>query len=105
MTKKLFVEIINLIKQQDELDRKVSEGIELINSSYTILEMDKYTRKALYLLLESIFGESGLDNISWWLYEKVDKIIYSKDKKGKITNEKKIETTEDLYDYCMGIKK
>lgn len=55
--------------------------------------------RMLDAFLESHFTEHGIDLITWWLFEDVDKIIY---KDEEIIAE--LHTVEDLYNYIKNNK-
>jgi len=67
MTTEELKEIILLIQEQDKLARKLDDALADLNSSHTVLELDRHTRKALYILLSKEIDVDVLDN---WLYLK-----------------------------------
>ena len=87
ITKEILKECIQLLQQQDEITKRLDNALSNFNSSYTILETDKYTRQAYTKLLSLYIDADGIDLIDWWMYENVDKIIYNPDKtKTDLTN-------------------
>jgi hypothetical protein len=98
MDKETFIIIMNLIIEQDEMENKFDDALALINSSWSICELDNYTRKAVWKLLEIFYDDAMIDTIQWFLYEDVKKVITHNNGK---KNEKQyhLKTTGDLYDY------
>ena len=106
LDKETFIIVMNLIIEQDKMSEKLDNALQLINSSWTINELDTHTRKALYKMLEIFFSDMEMDNIFWYCYEDVPKIIYELDKKtGKHSIEHHIKSFGDLYNYIMGGRK
>jgi hypothetical protein len=90
INKELFIEIINSIKEQNQIDYEVGQSIEKISDTYVMINSKNKIYNALYKLLEQIDTD---DFIGWWLYEDVEKVIWVKDKKIKV------DTPEKLYDF------
>jgi hypothetical protein len=104
--KETFIIVMNLIIAQDNMNHKLDESLNLINSSWTITEPDINMRKALYKMLAIFFNDYELENIDWFLYDSSPKIFYEKNKKtGKHDIEHKINNTGDLYDYMINWRK
>lgn len=98
LDKETFIIVMNLIIEQDKLNEKLSDAIGLVNSSWTILEPDKFMREAAWQLLEVYYDNYSVDNISWFLYEDVEKII-THDSGKKNEKQYHLKTLGDLYDY------
>jgi hypothetical protein len=101
MNLKLFTTIIENIKKQDELHHKFDKLIGEINDSWTMLDLDKYTRNSINDVLKSEYGESGYDLIGWWLYEvdgkRIKPHIYDGDNSKKVIAN--LETVKKLHKY------
>jgi len=80
ITKQILKDCIQLLQQQDEITKRLDLALSDFNSSFTVLETDKYTRQAFDKLLSLYINTDGLDLIGWWMYENVNKIIYNSDK-------------------------
>lgn len=93
LSKKTFLEVIDLIKKQEEVHDKMSEAFSQICDGNGLLftGSEYYYKAMLKLLIESMHDEEGF--IEWWLYEDVNKVIYIDDK------ELKIPTAEKFYDF------
>jgi len=95
--KETFVNVLNLIKEQDETNSEVGKALELICDSWVMYGFkDKY-KDALNLLLNEIFDDKESDWIGWWLYEDVEKKITFNDDRNEIY----LNTAEDLYDFLL----
>lgn len=105
ITKKEFVEIINRLKETDELKNKINS---LIRESTDCMITDFTEAGSLLIchedivvkLLENMFNDT--DTISWWLYDrdygrkfKIGDIYYNDGYKPDLT------TAEKLYDYLL----
>lgn len=91
----LFDKIIKAIKEQDEIDEKVSSAMELLCDSWVIMNSKNKKYNVLFELLEEAMGDKG-DWISWWIYEGVKKEVTLKNK--KIVD---LSTTKKLYDFLV----
>lgn len=65
----LFYDVITALQSQDTIARQVDAGLGVINSSYTVCDLDKYTRKTLARVFSTAYGEHVYDWIEWWLYD------------------------------------
>ena len=90
-----FTRIIKVI-QDHESDCKVLTKIMLKNS-VGIIDYGFDVVAELVKLLEKIFNDKD-ENISWWLYEEVDKVFFFKNKDYDID----VRTPESLYYYLTG---
>lgn len=98
----------SLIYQIEELNELVEE---LDKMSIYIYESKFVEYSGIFFdeLMRSVFGEEGLDLVSWWLYEDVDHKIYAPSNKQKdiyfpgeeIHGEviADLNNIDDLYDY------
>ena len=95
INKQTFCEIIELMKEQDAIDNKLSEDLELIGDGHYLLNSNNKRYEALDLLLKKAMKDE--DNyISWYLYEDVKKVIWLKD-----GTEVDVLTPELLYDFLI----
>ena len=64
-------EFIDLISKQQKWSNRVDEVSEALNVS-TLFESDwvKYAASLFDKTIDFLFNEEGVDDISWWLYEK-----------------------------------
>ena len=95
LNKDEFCNILDLIEQQDLFTRKVEKAFELLNTSYTVFELDTFTRKALYKTLTHLFNKDVVDWVDWYLYESSNKLVNYKDV------EYILDTKEKLYDFLF----
>ena len=89
MSEELFKGIMNEIINQDKfIDKAYDIGIDFIDNPY-VAASDKITA----YLLKVYFTEKGIDLITWWLYEDVEKEI-------TINNTTiKVNTLDELWHY------
>ena len=89
-------EFIDLILKQQEWSNRVDEVSEALNVP-TLFESDwvEYTSILFTKTLNLLFNEDGVDDISWWMYEKSGNPEF----KMWDENEKEIptDTVEDLW--------
>lgn len=64
-------EFIDLISKQQKWSNRVDEVSEALNVS-TLFESDwvEYAASLFDKTIDFLFNEEGVDDISWWLYEK-----------------------------------
>ena len=104
MDRETFIIIMNLIIEQDDMANKFDDALCMINASWTICDLDEFTRKAIWKMLEIFYDDYMLDDIQWFLYEDVEKIITWDS--GKKTEKKyHLKTVGDLYDYLEDYKR
>ena len=92
MKLKVFKEIIDRLKEQDEiLDKTHSAGIDLTNLLDPIQTVVSH-------LIGTIYGKEGLETFQWWCYEKEwgsrDDITMTDDVGNKLC-----QTVKDLHKY------
>jgi hypothetical protein len=93
MTRDKFKDLLYKAQETNEFYDKVQElGIDLINCKYFEIAGIFFDE-----LMKSEFGESGLDRISWWLYEDVNHVIYDGNDGEKVIAD--LNNIDDLYDY------
>ena len=95
LTLEEFCRIIKTI-QDHENDCKILTNI-MVKNSVGIIDYGFDVVAELVKLLEKIFDDKD-ENISWWLYEDVDKVFFYKDKDYDID----VRTPESLYYYLTG---
>lgn len=91
----LFDKIITAIKEQDDIDRKVDDALELLCDSWVMMNTKNKKYWALGELLKVVMNDKD-DFIGWWLYEDVEKEVTLKNNK-KIN----LSTTKSLYEYLI----
>ena len=101
ISKKTFIEVINLIKEQEKINEKISEGLEELIDGWAVIKENK-ALTALLLILKEEFGPVGYDYIDWWLWENVEKKLYYEENGEK--REKDLTDVGDLYDYIVSIE-
>jgi hypothetical protein len=101
LDKETFIIIMNLIIEQDKMNNHIGKALEIMSDSWVMLDMDKFTRKAIWKIMEIFFNDYEIDNLQWWLYEDVEKIFYENDKNGKCIKKYPVKTLEQLYDYMI----
>ena len=97
MNRELFVETLNIIKQQQKAECKFIDAISFAFDDYPIYTLsDPLTNQLLRLLKE--LTNDKYDYIPWWLYEPTDYILYDGDKKYNL------KKPEKLYDFIINNK-
>ena len=92
MTRQEFKDCIRKLKEITEFGNKLSNlNVETIDCKEFY-----YAADIFFSWVKSVFGGSGEDLVTWWLYEEVDKIIYEED--GTETN---LENIDDLFSYLV----
>jgi hypothetical protein len=98
--KQTFIEIMNNIQKQNEIDTKVGEALELVCDSYCIYGTMNLYLASVEKLLSVIFEDTG-EWISWWMYEK----DYGKNSKMKAYDENKkvipLTSASQLYKFLI----
>jgi len=95
ISKKMFSEIIDNIKQQDIIDNSFGKSLETVCDSYCLYGTKNKKYDSLMILLKDIFNDKD-DWISWWLYENVKKQVIFKDK-----SERSLKTVNQLYNFLF----
>ena len=98
--RELIIEYINAVGENDERNRKIEQGLDLLcDSSGICLESITYRLSKFYdTLMAQMIGQSSFDWVMWYLYDSV-----GTDKTVIIDNIKyHIETPEQLCDICIG---
>lgn len=98
--RELIIEYIKAAEENDERNRKIEQGLDLLcDSSGVVMEPMTYRLAKLYdNLLIHVIGQSNFDWIMWYMYESaetgrdvvIDEVRYV------------IETPERLCDVCIG---
>ena len=92
----VFKEVITKLQEVQEKNHSLYKlGIDLSNC----IE-DDYS-EIITLILKSHYGLEGEDMISWWLYEDVEKVLYSSNTNKII---RKLKTIEQLWKYCEELR-
>lgn len=99
ITKEMFVKVLNMIKEQQEIDDKVGDALETVCGGWVLFNSENKNHQALVMLLEELCVDIH-GYISWWLYESCNKIVKemytNPDKEPRIWD---LTTPEALYDY------
>jgi hypothetical protein len=92
ISKKLFIEVIKSIQNQDREDDELGRAMGKYTGSFVVFG-DTLIREALMNLLKEVTGDT-YDYIGWWLYEGVEKKVWLED--GRELN---LKTAGKLYDF------
>jgi len=95
ISKKTFIKVLKLIKEQAKINSKVGEALELVCDSWVMYGFKDKNSEALYLVLQELLDPTS-DWIGWWLWEDVEKVVTYEDG-GKI----KLDTAGQLYDFLI----
>lgn len=97
-------EFIDLISKQQKWSNRIDKISDVLNVS-TLFESDwvEYASILFDKTLSFLFNETGVDDISWWMYEKAG----NPDLKMWDENEKEIptDTIDDLWELVKGNRK
>ena len=110
LTKEKFKDLVYKMLEHNEFyDKLYDLGIDAINCKYMETAGIMFDE-----LMKAVFGEDGVDLISWWMYEDVDHVLYepceNKNNKdfylpgeeiphGKVIAD--LNHIDDLYDYLV----
>lgn len=99
ITKEMFVKVLNMIKEQQEIDDKVGDALETVCGGWVLFNSENKNHQALVMLLEELCVDIH-GYLSWWLYESCEKIVRematNPDKEPRVWD---LTTPETLYDY------
>lgn len=98
LTRKTFVHAIENIKKHEALMAKIHEPLNEIGDFPLDLDFSQFHREALLDVLHEAMNDTG-DVISWWLYEKVEKVITWTENGKEIQYD--VTKVDDLYDYLV----
>lgn len=93
-----FVKIISAIKEQEEINRKVGDALNLVCNGHFVFGTDNKEHEALLLLLRVIFKDNE-DFIGWWLYETSEPVVKEKVRDKECVYD--LSTPEALYDFLI----
>ena len=98
ISKEQYCKIVNEIKNFHKEREEFDNAIEKFSDGYVILNIGNNLTTALEEILEELTfdrkDEHGETWLSWWLYEDVEKIIYTEQ-----DDPIDVRTPEKLYDY------
>ena len=104
MDLKTFESVIATIRGYDVKKEKLSNVLEeVFLDSYAIISMGGDLINILIKITASQIGCEA-DDLSWWLYEDVEKVLFLKDKQGEYTSEHSVKTPKQFYDYYKSRK-
>lgn len=95
ISKELFVEVIENIREQEAKMNRFSKALNEICDGHPLMDVNNLYLHSLLKVLESIFHDN-YDTISWFLWEDVEKKIWLAD-----GTEIDVSTPEKLYDYLI----
>ena len=95
ISKETFCKALNLIKEQDETNRKFSDALKLVGDGYFLFGADnQYLNALLMVMKESV--DDKYDYIEWWLYDAAeDHRIWNEDE----SKEWNLTDPAALYDF------
>ena len=97
LSKSSFCEALRLIKEQDEINHKVSDALSLVGDGFYIFGANNKHFDALMMVLKEAMNDK-YDNIEWWLYEAAPDYEISYPATGKLFC---LKEPEALYDYIV----
>lgn len=100
ISKEMFVRILNTIKEQEEVNDKISEALELVCDDYVCFNSLLPFPTLLIDVLNEVMEIKDKDFISWWLYEDVEKTVFMLNKKGEEI-QIDVSSPEDFYDFLV----
>lgn len=97
ISKETFSKALELMKEQESVNEKVSKTLNLVGNGHFAFSGGAQYYEALMLVLKEAVGDK-YDYISWWLYEGApDYLIWSGDEK----QEWCLKEPGDLYDFIQ----
>lgn len=96
ITKETFCKALQMIHEQEEINRKVSESLTMIGDGYFIYGPKNKFLEALLLVMKETMNDK-YEYIEWWLYEGADRKVWEKDG----SKEWNLQTPEALYDFLV----
>lgn len=95
LSKETFCRALNLIRAQEETDRKFSDALQLVGDGHFVFGVENQYLNALLLVLKEAM-EDRYDYIEWWLYDAAeDHRVWSEDE----SKEWNLTEPGALYDY------
>lgn len=101
ISKDTFLEVINHIKAQEDINDKFDDALALVCESRCLYGVKNQYKDALFLVLKEIFDDQG-DWIGWWLFE-TDDFTVSEEIDGKEI-QYDLRQPEALYDFLVANK-
>lgn len=97
ISKETFCKVMALIREQETIDKKISDALSEVCGSYIIYGVDNRCLTALRLILKEALDDK-YDYIEWWLYDAKDDFkVTTVD--GKQSWD--LKEPEALYDYIV----
>lgn len=102
-TKEEFIEIINLIREQQAIDKEIDQALQKVCGSFVAYGTENKYLDALLKMLEIAFNDKQNQWISWWLYESevTDKFPDAKVITDVDGNKINLATVDVLYDFLV----
>ena len=95
ISKETFCKALELIQEQQAVNKKVSDALELVGNGYFAFSGGEQYYEALMLVLKDASCDK-YDYISWWLYEATPEYkVWSADHQ----QEWRLKEPGDLYDF------
>lgn len=96
LTKETFCKALELIREQDQINSKVEEALQLVGNGYYVFGTENRYYRALLLVLKELLNDR-FDYIEWWLYDAGDYVVENADGSRKWD----LTEAESLYDYLV----
>ena len=97
ISKDLFIQILEMMQKQVEIDNEVGRALELVCDNAIVYGTENLYYKALLKLLKHCCNDF-YNYIEWWLYDNVEKKIYSIDQNTVLYD---VESVEDFYNFIV----
>ena len=98
ISKETFCKALQLIKEQEEVDRQFSEALQTVGNGHYVFGTPNRCLDAAILVLVEAVGDK-YEYIDWWLFEHGEKTIELADG----SQSWDLTTPEALYDYIVNV--
>ena len=96
VTKNTFCKVLDLIREQDQINSKVEEALQLVGNGHYVFGTENRYYRALLLVLKELLHDR-FDYIEWWLYDAGDYTVENADGSRRWD----LTKPEALYDYLV----
>lgn len=100
ISKETFVDALNKVRKQAEIDKKVEEALDLVSGGCENFGIDNLNQVALIKVLTEIFDDVD-EWIEWWIFEPVHHIAPLTDENGFEGEMMDVEDPADFYDFLL----